>query len=133
VRGQLIRSVDFVEEVLSGVSEVGHQELQLLSVLSISALGNDGRGKVRVLFSETLLEQVFLAIVGLVMDHLVRDHDVLVAEIFARLLNLLILFFLVALEQTQGVVLFDYSLSALFNMKELFPIEGFLASHLNNY
>ena len=131
---QLIRSVDLGEEVFGSVGEVVHQDLDLLGVLPVGALGEDLRSDVGVLGSQTLFEKVLLTIVSLMMDHLVRDLDVLVTQIFAWLHVLLLFFFLTTLEQTQLIVLLHYSLSALLNMQELFPIEGFLASHFfNNY
>jgi hypothetical protein len=116
--------MNLVKKVLSGVGVVVHQHLDSLAVHVVGASGVISLANVGVLVSETLSEEVFFSVSGLMGDHLVANHNVAVASLLAGLHVGSLLLLLGALVEAKVVVSSNDVLDVLLKREELLLVEG---------
>jgi len=122
--------MNFIENVFSGVGVVVHEHLNSLAVHVVGAGSVVGLANVGVLVSEALSEKVLLSVSRLMGDHLVLDHDVAVASLFARLHLTHVFLLLSALVETE-IEVSSYNVSnTLLKGNELLLVEGLIRVHI---
>ena len=122
--------MNFIENVFSSVGVVVHEHLNSLAVHVVGAGSVVALANVGVLVSEALSEKVLLSVSRLMGDHLVLDHDVAVASLFAGLHETHLLLALRALVETE-IVVSSYNVSDVFlEGNELLLIEGLFRVHI---
>ena len=87
------RSVNNFQDALRRIGKVSHQQFNALGVDAVGAGHIVTLLDVRHLVCKALSVQVFLRVVSLVLNHMVRSHDFLEAGLFAswcRIIYLLV-------------------------------------------
>ena len=122
--------MNLIENVFSGVGVVVHEHLNSLAVNIVGAGSVVALLNVGVFFSEALSEKILLSVSRLMGNHLVLNHDVTVASLFASLHETHLLLALRAISETEIVVSSNNVSNVLLKGNELLLIEGLFRVHI---